>query len=471
MHLVYAASTLLAAAVHATTYPTYTITSVDMADPSAASAMKDALRATGIVALKGIPKFETTRLAYVAAAESCVATPHADVMRKLMVDGTQRRTLSTNVDLGTVPASLLQACPEYVAALGDFNALLNTATATFAKLLDGDDATLVSDIVEQGKHLEHFHAYTNPEAPAPVRDDHEYSLEAHTDLGGGLFTSAPVFFNANHQIVPNPDPTTGLYIQVNNEWVQPVLKSDELIFMAGEGWAQWINPDAPTDLHFPAVVHAMKMPRDASSDIVRGFHGRMLLLSDDMVLKNNNLRFRDFNNRNARYLQAPLSDVSFPSLACASRPRSLVSLAASDSSCTLGIWAPGNTSAANVTADLCMFHCNAINMPEDTALCKSMGCVQSSSIPNGGTDCWMICVQKYTDAECPSKAQKCVDQKLTCDGKDLTYAPATKNPTTAVTTAPANSTGAPTTAPTKAGSSASTAALSAFVLVAAAAAL
>ncbi|KDO22646.1 hypothetical protein SPRG_21127 [Saprolegnia parasitica CBS 223.65] len=356
----------------------------------------------------------------------------------------------------TVPATLLASCPEYVAALGSFNAVLNTATLSFAKLLDATTQTsLVQDIVEQGKHLEHFHAYTNPASADAADEEQEFSLEAHTDLGGGLFTSAPVFFNAEHHVIANPDPTTGLYIQIQNKWVQPILKSDELVFMAGEGWSQWIATD---DLAFPAVVHAMRMPRDASSDIVRGFHGRMLLLSDEMVMRNNHLRFADFNARNTRYLKAPLADAKFPTLACASRQ-----LVASDSSCTLGIWAPGNASAASTTSDMCMFHCNAIGMPEDTQTCKDLGCVKASDVPNGGTECWMICVQKYSDAECPApKAQTCKDQKLACDKVVLTKAPKTN----ATTTAPTITTAAP-----KATSSATSVLLSMAALVVAVAAI
>ncbi|EQC30475.1 hypothetical protein SDRG_11792 [Saprolegnia diclina VS20] len=457
MQLVLALSALLVSAAQAATYPTYTIPAVDMAAPAAAAETIDALQTTGIVAFKNIDGFEAARLAYVEAAARCVATPHADVMRKLMVDGTMRRTLSTNVDVSTVPSSLLASCPEYVSALGSFNAVLNTATLTFAKLLDATTQTsLVQDIVEQGKHLEHFHAYTNPASDDVADETQEFSLEAHTDLGGGLFTSAPVFFNAQHQVIANPDPTTGLYIQIKNEWVQPVLKSDELVFMAGEGWSQWIATD---DLAFPAVVHAMRMPRDASSDIVRGFHGRMLLLSDEMVMRNNHLRFDAFNARNTRYLKAPLADAKFPTLACASRR-----LVASDSSCTLGIWAPGNASAASTTTDICMFHCNAIGMPEDTQKCKDLGCVKASDIPNGGTDCWMICVQKYSDAECPApKAQTCKDQELTCDKVVLTKAPKTNATTT--TTAPTIVTTAP-----KATSSATSALVSMAVVVLAVAA-
>ncbi|OQS03463.1 hypothetical protein THRCLA_04232 [Thraustotheca clavata] len=457
---------LLSAAVCAENYAQYSIPAVDLTDSSASLSIVQALKQTGIVAFKNVPDFENTRLAYVEAAEKCVATPHSAVMRKLMVDGTTRRTLSTNVDLSTVPENLKTACPDYVTALEKFNALLNKATLQFAQLLDGgavekgSNGVLIQEVVEQGKHLEHFHAYTNPESDVN-QDDYEHSLEPHTDLGAGLWTSAPVFFNAEHEIISNPDPSTGLYIKVDDAWVQPVLKSDELVFMAGEGWSQWIGTDSQSDLHFPAVVHAMKMPRGASSDIVRAFHGRMLLLSEDMVMQNNNLRFKDFNNRNTRFLKEPLADSSFPSIACASRPRALVSLAASDSSCTVGIYEPGNSSSSNATA-LCNYHCNAINMPEDTQKCKDLGCKLVSSIPNGGTECWMICIQTYTDAQCPSKNQKCVDQTLTCDGKVLTPAP-----TTAGTNSSATSTSSPsitTIAPKANSSSASTSIICAMLV-------
>ncbi|OQS04637.1 hypothetical protein THRCLA_12211 [Thraustotheca clavata] len=189
----------------------------------------------------------------------------------------------------------------------------------------------------------------------------------------------------------------------------------------------------------------MKMPRGDSSDIVRAFHGRMLLLSEDMVMHNNNLRFKDFNNRNTRFLKEPLADSSFPSIACASRRRALVSLAASDSSCTVGIYEPGNSSSSKATAALCNYHCNAINMPEDAQKCKDIGCKLVSTIPNGGTDCWMICIQTYTDAQCPSNNQKRVDQTLTCDEEVLKPAPTTAgtNSSTKSTSSPSITTSAP----------------------------
>ncbi|KAF0683028.1 Aste57867_24881 [Aphanomyces stellatus] len=417
---------LVVAAAHAA-YPIYEVPAFDLRDANEGPALVAAIKETGIVALKNIPNYESTRAAYLKAADACVSARDAPVTHKRLVDGTRRRTLSTFADLDVVPDSLTAACPDYVAALTAFNGVVDQATLAFAKALDGSsgaESKPVEDVITHGQHLEHLHAYSNPVVSRAAPSD--VSLEWHTDTGVGIFTAAPTFFDGANNEVANPDENAGLIVMLHGKEYKPTQKADELLVMIGQGFNDWGN----FGLRLPPVLHAMFMPRAAPSDVKRIFYGRMALLKPDAVVAHAKMTYDEFSQGNKRFLLG--QDDDFATIACPVGRR----LQASEASCTVGIWAPSNASAANVTKAKCMRDCNVDtsveHMKADFQRCLDMKCEKKSEVANGGTTCWMVCVQKYSDATCPSKTQTCVDDSLICQGG--TVAPV---PTAAPTTTPA----------------------------------
>ncbi|CAK4643925.1 unnamed protein product [Aphanomyces euteiches] len=471
MQLSIAVFACVAAAVQAT-FPTYEIPAFDVSNSADASSLVAALKSTGIVALKNIPNYEATRETYLEAAARCVSASHENVIHKRLVDGTQRRTLSTHADSDLVPDSLVNSCPDYVQALKAFNDVVDQASLAFAKALDASttevSAKPMETVMTTGKHLNHLHSYENP-APADavasgivVTDPFsisslgvDLSLELHTDNGLLILMSAPRFVNGDNQVVANPDENAGLIVKLNGTEYRPQQKDNELVVMIGQAFNEWTN----LGHQFPAVLHGMVMPRNAPADTKRLFFGRMILVSDDTVLANSQMTFKEYADSNRRFLLGESTEVA--SFACPIHRE----LASSDPSCTIGIWAPSNESSPNVTAAMCMRDCNvdstASMMKAQYAQCLANKCVKTSEVANGGTMCWMLCVQKFTDDVCPSKSSQCVDQTLVCQGG--TVAPSATNTSNSSSTT-TTTTAAPTTTQK---SMASTISMSATFIVAA----
>ncbi|KAF0715398.1 hypothetical protein As57867_003391, partial [Aphanomyces stellatus] len=404
-------------AVPAVAYAPYAIPSFDLdaMTPAATADMVAALRSTGIMAIKNIPGFERIRYNYLHTAAECASTPDDfdELLSKELTDGTQRRTLSTNT--AGVTASVATRCPAYASAHQAYTHVLDDAIFKWAAVLDGASnrtASSLTAIARKGSHLDHFHGYSNPvrevETSAMIveaSDNHDgvLSLELHEDSGLAIFTSAPLFFDkqAGNDLVqvPNPDvENTGLIIDVDGVQVRPVLKPDELVVMAGQGFASW--GDFGHDVH--PVLHGMVMPRDAPASVVRAFSGRMLLLEPDQQMANTGMTFRDYSHAVTRHLLD--QDHSIATLAC---PVGRV-LTASDGRCTLGIWVPGEGSTA--TKAECMKTCNNQHLGDK---CKEIKCIKTGT--TDGVDCWMVCVPHFTPDECPAPGQEqCKGQDLVC---------------------------------------------------------
>ncbi|ETV78737.1 hypothetical protein H257_07580 [Aphanomyces astaci] len=425
---------LFATATARAAYPTYDIPAFDVQVGSEASSLVAALKSTGLVALKNIPDYSTTRTAYMQAAAECVTAPHENVIHKRLVDGTQRRTLSTHADLDLVPESLTNACPDYVAALKAFNRVIDKAGVAFARALDATSTSIqnhaVETVVTKGKNLEHLHAYASSAVSSP---DSELSLERHTDNGLFILMSAPKFFDAaSNQPVDNPDANAGLLVTLNGTDFRPVQKDDELVVMVGQAFNEW----GDFGHRLPAVLHAMVMPRSATP-VNRIFFGRMVLLPEDAVMANTNTTFSEYAASTKRFLLGQDNDVA--TFACPIHRQ----LQSSDPSCTIGIWEPSADSAGNVTKAMCMRDCNVdasvAHMKKDFDRCLANKCIKTSEVANGGTTCWMVCVQKYSDDVCPSKSSTCVDDTLVCQGGTVPPKAGTSAPTTTSKSAAATS--------------------------------
>ena len=114
-----------------------------------------------------------------------------------MDDATVRRSLASSTTAGKQQPMILAAgCPEFEALESVFRGRVLDASRTFAKRLDGllgttttfleqqggEGYETLSDVVERGEHLEHFHSYTKSSSSAASSGKGE-TLGLHTDAG------------------------------------------------------------------------------------------------------------------------------------------------------------------------------------------------------------------------------------------------------------------------------------------------
>ncbi|CAK4723343.1 unnamed protein product, partial [Aphanomyces euteiches] len=245
-------------------------------------------------------------------------------------------------------------CPSFAAAHEKYSAVIDQATTQFASALDSMNTDLSSDlllpIVQEGKHLDHVHHYTKAISMLELSEESAssptLSLDLHADAG--LF----IVFAKSHYF---------------EHLVQPVLDDNELYFMAGEGTRLW----GSYGHKFHPVVHGMIMPSSITSSVARMFAGRMLLLPPNRVMANTGLKFEEYTNATTRHLMNQPGVESIMALAC---PVGRI-LRASDSSCTLHQWGPGEGSTA--TKEQCMRQCNIWSHADEAQKCLDMKCVKT----------------------------------------------------------------------------------------------
>ncbi|KAH9139289.1 hypothetical protein AeRB84_016431, partial [Aphanomyces euteiches] len=369
------------------------------------------------------------------------------LLHKEIDDGTQRRTLSINME--ALDPAVAARCPSFAAAHEKYSAVIDQATTQFASALDSMNTDLSSDlllpIVQEGKHLDHVHHYTKAISMLELSEESAssptLSLDLHADAGLFIVFAKSHYFehvDGKATEVTNVD-HAGLVIEVDGQLVQPVLDDNELYFMAGEGTRLW----GSYGHKFHPVVHGMIMPSSITSSVARMFAGRMLLLPPNRVMANTGLKFEEYTNATPRHLMNQPGVESIMALAC---PVGRI-LRASDSSCTLHQWGPGEGSTA--TKEQCMRQCNIWSHADEAQKCLDMKCVKTGDdIPDGGNDCWMMCIAHLSSAQCPAPGvEKCdADNRvLNCVGGAPPPPPPTSPPTPPPTPPP---TSPPTSMPT-----------------------
>ncbi|KAF0711542.1 hypothetical protein As57867_005223, partial [Aphanomyces stellatus] len=404
-------------------YPSYTVPVFDlntMASPDSTSAMIHALETTGLVAIQGIPGFASLRQRYFQAAVQCTlkTTELSALQQKSLVDGTLRRTFS--IPLAGLSQTIAQRCPEYTTVHRAYTTVVDEVAKAFAAVVDAshgnidDGVQLLAPIVDHGDHLDHFHAYTKPSS-AQANAGVELSLDLHADAGLLILFPKAQFWTVDSigNALPVADEDGGLVLELGpSSLVRPVLHSDALHIMAGEGLRHWAN----FGVRFHAAVHGLAMPSSLDSSIVRAFAGRMLLFPSDQRMANTGMTYGAYANATTRSLQdGGMSDVSL-SFAC---PHGRM-LVASDSICTHKVYTAASPST-------CEKECNT-----QGSSCPSTCKVEHSM---DGTTCWMMCVRNL---EC-SYGNVCVNsnsQSVMCATAPVTTPKTTVPITTPSTTVP-----------------------------------
>ena len=313
---------LCASAPLAAAAPTF-IAECDAADWSA-ECLRKALQLDGAVAVARVPGLASAREQALLSVARCTASSPNGASELVLADGTSRRSLGTRTLHGV--AEPLLGCDTDDAA-----AALRAVVDQFARRLlralqplqRGPSALLAEHgrsyasleaLADAGEQLEHFHAYW----PAPVQPssaphavEKAEAVPLHTDAG--LFIAiVPALYAASAAQAPggsraplvaiaNPEADAvheGFCVQ---RWdgatmkVDPASEAGALVFVVGEGWSQWLNPQLSTPLR--AAPHRMTMPHRLGAtqpQWTRVWYGRMYLPPADAVLHPGGRPFADW---------------------------------------------------------------------------------------------------------------------------------------------------------------------------------
>ncbi|KAJ0404076.1 hypothetical protein ATCC90586_008710 [Pythium insidiosum] len=443
--------------------PSFDFAQLDKTSPK----LLQALQRDGIVSLKNIPKYAELRDEYLRKAAACAvhAKEHGAefLLHRRLQDGTERYTISTESGrrLDHSGFETVETCPGYQEVYHKFSRVIEGAIASLGQALDastpihikrrqrhlGEQRMTARELMADSVHLDHFHAYEA--APRGIASEKELTLGMHTDNGLMIAMSAPEYFDVQPSGEVKSRETrsddAGLIIQTaDGKTVRPSLRADELVLMLGEGINQWVS--TTPKLH--PVMHGMQYPRglsyaDDSHRLLRVWFGKMVLLSEDHVMHNTGMSYREYTNHTTRYLLESRSDPGFAAVACPSSRR----LQASDNKCALKTCKPKAGATSPDMIHSCQVTCNHVGATDDEKLCAENCVCEESSSP--ATACWMLCVPHLPKSSCPGE-QKCNDG-FTMETLAMTCVAgggsAAGNNTSVVTSTPSASTTKPSVPP------------------------
>jgi len=283
-------------------------------DPTFVQALTEA----GMVSITNIPSpFDKFKDDALSNLDGCLSS-RSTTQEHTLADGTRRRTLATH----SVPGGIQKfqgeeaACESFATAADEFRSTVAAVTQAFADRVSeyyntkaGADQTssgtkqdqdmpllstangvlfnTLSDVVENGEHLEHFHSYTKKSMKDIPEEDEEETIEMHVDQGLFIaFTPGRMVHN------PQDDPsektfelTSGFYIESKEGKVEEVEfdPQDDLVFMLGDGVNQYINDKLAADKKLRAVPHMLRFKSQGDESSSRVWYGRMVLPPVDAI--------------------------------------------------------------------------------------------------------------------------------------------------------------------------------------------
>ena len=245
-----------------------------------------ALETVGIVSITSIPDLH--KQALLRSLPECIKAIGKETV---FADGTLRRTIATHSQgshMWDAATDGEDSCDAFESQNRPFRAVVGQVVSDFGSFLEKAlslESSLLQhftneevefsfmDIVDQGDHLEHFHAYYTPSKYDSAIDS--TTIEWHIDQGLMLAFSPGQ---------SNGQPTDGFYIKLADGSTETVHfdERDELVFFFGDGVNQIINPILMNEGKNPIRVlpHALKMPHLEEE---RLWYGRMVLAPADAL--------------------------------------------------------------------------------------------------------------------------------------------------------------------------------------------
>lgn len=218
-----------------------------------------------MVQVTDIPMYASGRKTMLSQASACGTWEQTHTF----ADGTTRRTMASHTVPGPNGAQAFDvassaACQDFTAAAAPFRKTVDNTVRLFASRLSGllevetpllttesgFPFTHFSDVVDNGEHLEHIHAYSKPPTGKEAADKtvaaEGSTLAMHTDQGIFIaFTPALVLADG---VAPTDaatdanDASTFFVALPNGERAKAVFDDDALVFMLGDGVEQVVSP-------------------------------------------------------------------------------------------------------------------------------------------------------------------------------------------------------------------------------------
>ena len=314
--------------------------------PDASSEHSDilakAISMTGIIQVTGIPGYASGRKSVLEMASACDDWAQIHTFD----DRTTRRTIATHTIPGPGGAQEIKitkdtkACEEFKVLSKPFRESIDSAVRRFGERLSGLLHTetpmlatragfpfeTFAHVVDNGEHLEHFHAYTKEErlegedtstgkgsvaAVAAAANDDGTTLPMHTDQG--LFIAfTPALVVRRDGAVARGDDSTFL-VRLSDGTVESVsFDADSLVFMIGHGVEQIVRPKLlPGGLMPRATPHAVTViaPRDDPS-AQRAWYGRMVLPPHDAAVAGAGVTYGEMRATMNAEVKSPASSSS-----------------------------------------------------------------------------------------------------------------------------------------------------------------
>jgi hypothetical protein len=243
----------------------------------------------GGIQIVNIPKFKEARETALSSLAECLEKDSKNSVQTVMNDGSKRLTTGAG-NLQGVPQEMTSICGS---ASNNLRSVIDTATRQLLKLLDASATPSASEVMapyhsfmdlsQNGEHLEHLHSYFAPQAHEHSKQilsssSKPFTMDLHTDAGlfiamtNGYYssTSSP----SSSSFSSASPPRNGLYIQLpSGEVVEAETEPDSLVFMIGQGSADWLSPILGAKLR--PLPHALSV--DLSSGWTRSWYGKMFL--------------------------------------------------------------------------------------------------------------------------------------------------------------------------------------------------
>ena len=164
----------------------------------------------------------------------------------------------------------------------------------------------IADVVQNGEHLEHFRSYQKVAQPSSLTSSSaslssamNETIELHVDQGLFLvFTPGRMYSTRK---TDSPTISSGFFIKDQQDAIVEVSfeEEDDLVFMIGDGFDQYVNDRLTKTLR--PVPHSLIMsPQEEGEMETRAWYGRMVLPPFDAVHPSHGLTFGELREQMIR---------------------------------------------------------------------------------------------------------------------------------------------------------------------------
>ena len=252
------------------------------ASAGAQEALKRGLSEVGLITISGIPGYDSLQPTIVSNAHEC-----AKVSKVAMTEHFSDLTTHTSMVINGQPQEIYhgdgevvpEACIEFQKSSAAFRKIIDKVSLEFVRRVSEAfkfdqplplDQSIsygsLSQVVQSGTQLEHYHSYNLPAAHSRSSDSktEKEAFDFHTDQG--LFLAFSPAMMVLRTVSPLTGETPGIFwikMEDGSE-VQVIFEQNSLAFMVGDGVNHFINPrlnhQPKSSLRLRATPHALDMP-------------------------------------------------------------------------------------------------------------------------------------------------------------------------------------------------------------------